>query len=408
MMKGMTAKRLRTLLTWALMDLRGELRLSALTAVLIAGLLAPAMVMSIARVSVIEGWTSMLTLDPRNREVVIIGEYDIVQPKIEALEALDNLGFYVRETSRFIKSIRFVGATGGRARMSDVRTTKDGDPILGGLAAPLNDEIVLTENAALKVGLKKGDTLTVLLRREPGSAPVEVLEISLTVSGIVPSTVWPEELVLMSEARSGGIALWSQRPGDPTPPLYDRTRDIDIPWKSLRVYAGQVAQAPDLQETLRAPPFAFDTQLNSDQVFKMVTLSQGLQALSWALVGLSAIGFAVAILLLQRLGVARKSETLALMFVAGMSRRDMTVFLLFQSFVLALLGMVLTVFVLILLQPAIVVLAQSLTPNVPPAGMDWSVLGTGTFGALFIALVFSLWASRDIRLLDFPRLLRSD
>tara|TARA_R110002074_G_scaffold283900_5_gene455545 strand:+ start:696 stop:1916 length:1221 start_codon:yes stop_codon:yes gene_type:complete len=405
--KGSAFPRFRTIAFWAFLDLRGEARLSFLTGVLIAALLTPALVMTIARVSVVEGWTEMLATDPRNREVRVIGEYEVDAPMIAALDADPGVGFYVKETSRFINSVRFQAAA-GRARVSDVRTTRAGDPILDGMTPPDDDQVSLTEAAADDLGVTNGDLVTLLLRREPKNRPIETAEIGLVVSGIIPETIWPDSLALLSENRSAGVMLWSARPGDPRPPLYDPETETETPWKSLRVYAMRVAQAPELQNTLRSAPFSFDTQLNSDQVVKLVRLSEGLGALSWTLTLLSATGFAVSVLLLQRLGVARKAETLALMSVAGLSRRDMVAFLVTQSGMLALAGLLLTVLIIAPMQPLIGLLAEAMTPGVPAATIDWRLPLTGSLMAFAVTLVFSLWATRDIRHLDLPRLLRSD
>ena len=406
-MKGSAFARFRTVAFWAFLDLKSETRLSILTCVLIAALLTPALVMTIARVSVVKGWTEMLATDPRNREVRVIGEYDIDALKIAALDADPRVGFYVKETSRFINSVRFQAA-GGRTRVSDVRTTRAGDPILNGMNPPDEDQVSLTEAAANDLGVAHGDLVTLLLRREPQDQPIEIAEIALVVSGVIPETTWPDSLALLSETRSAGVVLWSARPGDPRPPLYDPETETETPWKSLRVYAKQVAQAPELQNNLRSAPFSFDTQLNSDQVVKMVRLSEGLGALSWTLTVLSATGFAVAVLLLQRLGVARKAETLALMSVAGLSRREMVAFLVTQSAMLAVAGLLLTVLIVAAMQPLIGLLAEALTPGVPAATIEWRLPLTGSLMALAVTMIFSLWATRDIRHLDMPRLLRSD
>ena len=387
-MKGSAFPRFRTIAFWAFLDLRGEARLSFLTGVLIAALLTPALVMTIARVSVVEGWTEMLATDPRNREVRVIGEYEVDAPMIAALDADPGVGFYVKETSRFINSVRFQAAA-GRARVSDVRTTRAGDPILDGMTPPDDDQVSLTEAAADDLGVTNGDLVTLLLRREPKNRPIETAEIGLVVSGIIPETIWPDSLALLSENRSAGVMLWSARPGDPRPPLYDPETETETPWKSLRVYAMRVAQAPELQNTLRSAPFSFDTQLNSDQVVKLVRLSEGLGALSWTLTLLSATGF-------------------ALMSVAGLSRRDMVAFLVTQSGMLALAGLLLTVLIIAPMQPLIGLLAEAMTPGVPAATIDWRLPLTGSLMAFAVTLVFSLWATRDIRHLDLPRLLRSD
>ena len=96
------------------------------------------------------------------------------------------------------------------------------------------------------------------------------------------------------------------------------------------------------------------------------------------------------------------------MSVAGLSRRDMVAFLVTQSGMLALAGLLLTVLIIAPMQPLIGLLAEAMTPGVPAATIDWRLPLTGSLMAFAVTLVFSLWATRDIRHLDLPRLLRSD
>ena len=405
----MIMRRITHICIWALLDLRSELRLSVLSVLLLAGLLAPALVMAISRTAVIEGWTQALSADIRNREVRIIGEYDSVTPQtLAALAALPEVDFVIPETSRFLNAIRFETEASRRERVANVRTTRAGDPLLGRFTAPRDDEIVVTQSVAEKFNLAQGDTLTVVLRRQPREAATELMRLPLQVTGVIPTTVWPEELVLLSEARSAGISLWTARPLDARPPLYFAEIEPENPWKSLRIYAKAVALAPTLESKLQAPPFGFDTLLQSDQVVKLVSLETGLDALARALAILSAVGFAVAVLLFQRLAVLRKAEGLALMFVAGVSRKEMVLFIVAQCLVTSVLGVALTIVLVFALQPVIAQLSEALVPGVPPAQLDLRILFFGGGIALVISTVFCLWACREIASLDFPQLLRSD
>jgi hypothetical protein len=234
------------------------------------------------------------------------------------------------------------------------------------------------------------------------------MRLPLKVAGVIPTSIWPEELVLLSEARSAGISLWTARPLDARPPLYLSEVEPENPWKSLRIYAKAVVLAPALESQLQAPPFGFDTSLQSDQVVKLVSLETGLDALARALAILSAIGFAVAVLLFQRLAVLRKAEGLALMFVAGVSRKEMVLFIVAQCLVTSVLGLALTAAIVFALQPVIALLSEALVPGIPPAPLDLRILVFGGGIALVASTGFCLWACREIKSFDFPQLLRSD
>ncbi|WP_273523288.1 ABC transporter permease [Rhodosalinus sediminis] len=399
---GRRAARSRTIIRWAITDLVHERRLTILMALVVLCLIAPAMVVATARKAVIDGWTTMLETDVRNREVVVVGEYDIPTERLERIAGWPETAFLVPEPSAFVASARFDGS-GGRPERLDIRTSAPGDPVLGPLDAPGAHAVVLAEQAADRLAVAAGDTVTLRLRREPASKPVEFAGVELRVAGVVPESRWPGEVAFLAPARAAGIDRWIASPGDARPPL---AGEAETQWRSLRIYADVVANAPALRDRLEMA--GFETRLNTDQVTRLVTLSNGLRALATSLVSLSVVGFAVAVLLLQRLAVLRKAEDLALMSVAGLSQREMTLFLLVQAGVVSLGGVALAGLLLVPMRVLIERLAQALVPGVPPASMDLSLFALGAVGTLVVSLVFTLYAARDIARLDFPQLLRND
>lgn len=388
---------------WALRDLVHERGLSLLMVLLVLCLITPAMVVVMARAAVIDGWTAMLETDARNRSVIIVGERDVTPELLADIASWRETGFVVPEPSAFVGSTRFLPAQGQPQRL-DTWTSAPGDPVLGALAAPDDDSVVLTAAAAVRLGAQPGDVLRVTLRREPVAAPVEFVEIPLLLTGVIPDTQWSGDIAFLSPARTAGIDRWTINPGNPHPPLL--MPDEPSRWRSIRIYAPVVAEAPALRDRLEQS--GFETRLNTDQVLRMATMSDGLQALATSMVALCAVGFAVAVFLLQRLAVLRKAETLALMSVAGMSRRDMTLFLLVQAAVVTLAGVALAGMAMIPLRTLVERLSEALVPGVPPADTNVVLILIGGLAATVIALCFTLVAARGIAYLDFPQLLRND
>ena len=397
-----TAGRWRTILKWAVADILHERRLSILMVFLVVCLIAPAMVGVATQKAVIQGWTTMLDKDVRNREIIIIGEYDVTNDLLGTIATWPEVGFFVPEPSAFVASARFKMPE-GRAQRFDVRTSAKGDPILGDITPPGPDGVVLTAEAAAALGATAGDRILLQLRREPKAAPVEFADIELDVLGIIPETRWPGRMAFLSPGRAEGLNRWIASPGEDGEPGIDYDR---ADWRSLRIYANDVATAPVLRNRLEQS--GFETRLNTDQVVRLVTLSRGLKALSTNLLALGMIGFAVAILLLQRLAVQRKAEALALMSVAGLSRREMTLFLMIQAGFMTFSGVVLALFLLVPLKSLINRLAEALVPGVPPAGVDPILWVVGAIGTIGLTLVLTWYAARDIARLDFPKLLRND
>ena len=283
----MTA-RARTILAWALADLARDRVVSVMSVALLLLLLVPPLFLAVIRVSVIEGWAASLQADPRNREVIIVGETPLTEADLARIAGWPETGFLVPEPTTFVSSTRLVGP-GGPASL-DMQTSAPGDPILGGIAGPDGpDGVTLTQAAAEALGVTTGDMVDLTLRRDPANGPREFLSVALTVTGVVPPDIWPGEIAFLSPLRAAGVTEWLAPGSGLSSAMPSGSAS---PWRSMRIYATEVRSAPALAARLDAE--GFDTRIASEQVSRLVTLSDGLRDLMTLTVTSGLVGLAVA------------------------------------------------------------------------------------------------------------------
>ncbi|MGX0905113.1 putative ABC transport system permease protein [Roseovarius sp. MBR-79] len=330
-------RRLRTpaiklALRFAVADLWHDRKLTLLGITLLAALLAPPVVLHTLRVGLVETWARDLATDLRNREVVIVGEHEIDASLLAALRAWPETGFAVPEPSFFVTTqiARLVGARGSSVSL-DMRTTSRGDPVLAraDLEFPGQEGLILSRHAATELEAAVGSEIGILLQRTPSGGAVERREVILRVAGVLPETVWQGRTGFVSEEMLLGFSRYLTFSADaPQATIPDASQR----WQSLRVYAPEVALAPALRDRLEEA--GLDTRLMTDQVDRILRLETGLRQLFGLVLGLSALAFGAATILIQWLSVLRKRRDFALMTVVGMSRSETAIFPLFQGAVM--------------------------------------------------------------------------
>jgi len=335
----MTA-RARTILAWALADLARDRVVSVMSVALLLLLLVPPLFLAVIRVSIIEGWAASLQADPRNREVIIVGEAPLTEEDLARIAGWPETGFLVPEPTTFVSSTRLVGP-GGPASL-DMQTSALGDPILGGISGPDDpDGVTLTHAAAKALGVATGDMVDLTLRRDPANGPREFLSVALTVTGVVPPDIWPGQIAFLSPLRAAGVTEWLAPGSGLSSAMPSGSAS---PWRSMRIYATEVRSAPALAARLDAE--GFDTRIASEQVSRLVTLSDGLRDLMTLTVTAGLVGLAVAVWLLQMLAVARRQADIALMAVAGLGPLSLIGFFMSQAIVLVCGALALAAFAL--------------------------------------------------------------
>lgn len=395
--------RLLTVAHWAMADLRRDDAISVMSVLLLFLLIGPSLFLEVLRAGVIESWAAALQADPRNREVMIIGERPVSDAEIAELRELPLTGFIVPEPSTFISTVRLQAQ--GRPMAMNMRTSAAGDPLLGDTPAPTSPEqVTLTHAAALALGVSRGDEVQMTLRRRPREGPQENLIILLRVAAVLPQEVWSEEVAFLNPARAAGAALWLQPGSGRQNALAELGEDV---WRSFRIYATEVRQAPLLAQELTRQ--GFETRIASEQVALLVNLSDGLRSLMRISVIGGIGGLSVAVWLLQVLSVARHRREIALMAAAGLDRAGLITFFVLQGLMLSLLALLLAIMCLFpMLRFSNTFADRFLQSADASAGVDPMILASAAAAVLSLSLTAAAVAAWRIRRFDLSADLRAD
>jgi hypothetical protein len=409
-MRLKTRPQLLTMIRYALADMRAEPLISALTALLYCAIIAPVLLLFVAKVGIISAMVDDLARDTRNREVRIRGEYALQADDLDAIAALATSGFMVPEPAFVVRSWRWRtdGDVPGPLVSLDLRTTRSGDPafLQQGPWPEGFRQAALSEAAAAALGATVGDTLTVTLRRTGERGGLEVQRVSVTVVAIAPATRWIGETVFVSPDLARAIEEYVWSVVDPGPGWPDAVSRPDAPWKSLRIYAQTVRDAPALRDSLEA--LGYDTRIRTDQIDNLVRLEGGLNSLFSGVLLVSACGFAAATFLMQWVGAARKRRDYALLVLAGFYKWDVALFPIAQTLVACSVGALLSVAALALMLPSLAAFVAAHTDGGALRLPILGPLGVGYLTVCAIGIAGCVGAVMKILHLDSAEVLRSD
>jgi len=344
---------IRTIVRYAVADMWSEPLVSSLTALLYCVIIAPVLLLFVAKIGVISAMVEDLAKDTRNREVRIRGEYALDQQELDALTALDSVGFLVPEPAFVVRSWRWrkEGTEPGPLVTLDLRTTQAEDPAFDPQTRLPEgfEEAALSESAARALEASIGDTIRVTLNRTPKSGRLEAQRISVVVVAIAPATRWVGETVFVSPSLGRAVEEYTWFVADPGPGWPDAVANPDAPWKSIRIYAPTVREAPALRDALVAR--GYDASIRTDQIDNVLRLETGLNGLFSGVLLVSACGFGAATFLTQWVSAARKRRDYALMILSGFAKWDVVMFPIAQTLIACTIGALLALGALGLMTP---------------------------------------------------------
>ena len=237
----------------ALQDLWHDRIISFCIVSSLVAVIAPLLLLFGLRFGIVSQLQSDLASDPRNLEIRLLssGSYD--QAWVDSLRQRTDVGFAIGQTRSLntladlqVDSRHFI-------ENAEVIPTGAGDPLVGNLKIRHANEVILTQEAARKLALSVGDTLTLRVsrqleeRREWGRK-------SLVVVGILPPTwfnraaifIQPSLLMMLEHFRDGyaipELGISSGQPLHGKPARYSRAR----------VYAKSIDDVASLERDLRA------------------------------------------------------------------------------------------------------------------------------------------------------------
>lgn len=303
----------------------------------LVAVIAPLLLLFGLRFGIVSQLQDDLANDPRNLEIRILssGSYD--QDWIDQLRKRPDVGFAIGQT-RSLNTLADLQVDSSHfIENAEVIPTDIGDPLLGDLQIQHEDEIVLTQEAARKLAINVGDSLTLRVsrqleeRREWGRR-------TLTVVGILPPTYFnraaiftQSSLLLMLEHFRDGYAISalgvsSGQPLSGKPPLYARAR----------LYAKSIDHVASLERDLRGQRIETTSRLADIENVKSINRVLGVifnTIAATALIGCiaSLIGAFIA-------NVDRKRKHIAVLRLLGFTGPTVAVYVMFQGCLLSLLA----------------------------------------------------------------------
>lgn len=320
----------------SLADMSHEARLVACQVLALAAVLTPLLVLFGVRYGVVSTLRDRLVEDPRNREVVLVGQNEFHMPWFETIAARPDVAFVIPRT-RYIASTIDLLPERGRGATAELIPTGNGDPVLGNVPPPAAiDEAVLSARTAERLGVGEGDTVTGSIGRVVDNRR-EGARLPLTVVGVLPLERFNRDaafvtldLLKATEAYREGRAVaaldWAG-----APPAEGTRR-----YASFRLYARSIDDVETLRRDLVGQGLEVRTQAAAIDGVQRLDRNTGL--VFWLVASIGIVGYGLSLAASLVAMVERKRPALALLRLLGLPPAGAMVFPQVQALVIGLAG----------------------------------------------------------------------
>lgn len=336
--------RARLVLGLALRDLLHERRLAICSMIGLAAVLAPLIVLFGLKNGVIAGLRADLIENPRSRMIVNASNRSFDAAFFQSLRARPDIAFAIPRTRTLNTEARFERADRpGTVARAEMLASDAGDPLTAGLTGrptgrpTLADPNAIIPSASLAARLDLAPGATVVLRAIRGAgAEREVLSVPVTVTAIAPASAFGRDgafvdlrLLVLVDGFIDNVLPVTTRPAD-------ITDDPRRAYAGFRAHARRLEDVITIDHALRTQGVEVETL--ADQVSGLLGLDRSLNLLFGLIAGLGGVGYLVSLGVGLYANVERKRRDLSLLRLVGLLRRELILFPLIQSGVIALIG----------------------------------------------------------------------
>lgn len=320
--------RFTTILRCAWQDYCRDWLLSLCAVCALAAAITPLLAVWGVRNGIISTLTERLLENPRNLEVTSVGTGRYQQEFFDELRSRADVAFITPET-RSIAAKMLLEASSGSVQ-ADLIPTGDADPLLlkWGQVPAFIDEVVLTSQAAERIGARSGDIIRGRLSRLAGVE--ERVALPLKVIAVLPEYAYPraaayvrlELLDAVEDFRNGFAVPRFQWPG------WEKAQGV-TGYAGFRIVAGSPAGVSRIQSELRER--GIEVYTRAEEIELVTSLDRAFTlvfGVLFSVVGAGAFASAASNALGQ---IARKRRSLAVLRLLGFSSRHLLVFSLAQS-----------------------------------------------------------------------------
>jgi putative ABC transport system permease protein len=377
-------KRLAQVAVLAAKGLWFHRRLTLYQMIGLAAVLVPLLLIAGLKNGFIEGMLTQLRADPRNLEVIVIGNRSLDSAWFQTVSGNSAAGFVIPNTRSLSATITLANDQGGTVGDVQMIPTAAGDPLLGGLGVPAKDDaVILSAATARKLGVAAGDTIRAAVQRRMNGQDQASVR-SLQVQAVAPETLATGDfafvtlrLLVLSEDYRDGAVESINAPGPDDAALKARA------YASARLYARDLDQVEALGEAVEKT--GVSVRLRSQQIAVVRTLDHGLNWVAGIIVLLGMVGVACSIAVSQWLGVERRRREISVLRLIGLTRANALLMLVAEALAVAACAFVAACLVFLVLSP----LADRLIAAVEIIDGPICRLAPGQFALLFAITVLA-------------------
>jgi putative ABC transport system permease protein len=313
-----------------------EWRISGAFIIALAAVLGPMMVLFGLKFGVVGGMIHDLIKDPRNREVVLLGNGRFDDNWFRVVGAREDVAFVVPRTRRIAASLDVDAKVSGRILSLELIPSGPGDPVLDGLE-PVQGvrSVILSQQASQRLGLKAGDELVGSISRHyQGKSERE--ELRLRVAAVASPMAFNREGLFVSGELLQAVEDF--RDGRRVPSMGwtggEFTGERSYP--GFRLYARDIKDVATLSsEFIKA---GLQVRTRADDIQMVERMDRNLSMLFWVIAIIGLAGFSLSLGASLLANVDRKRKELSVLRLVGLSTGDIVLFPMLQALYTAVIG----------------------------------------------------------------------
>jgi len=328
-------------LNLAFKDLWHDRKITFCLIVSLASVIAPLLLLFGLKFGIIETMEQRFLQDPGKREIKIVGHYKLDEAWFSKLQSREELSFIVPNTRALNTQVDLLKNSKVFLRKVEIIPTRTGDPLVSNKPAfPINkNEIIVSHTLALKMTLKEGDQLSMIIPRiyqgqsEPGKFAVTVID-------ILPESAFYRAGIFVNFELLKAVDDFKDQFSVPEFGInHGKKRSERKIFASARVFAKTLAGVAILADFIRQDGIEVRTHAKDIETIQQTekVLSFIVKVLAWvAILGgaVSLSGFLIA-------NVDRKRQHLAMLRLMGFTGLSIALYPVMQSILIATFGFLL-------------------------------------------------------------------
>ncbi len=342
----------RLLVQLAARDFRHEWLMSSCFVLALSAALVPLLVLFGLKYGIINNLLDPIREDPRYREIIPSGSGNFTPDWFEQMAERPDVAFIIPKTRSIAATIktRLTDSDAGRIIDTELIPTGTGDPLFGhNVTIPQGlEELILSANAASKLGASVGTRLDGILTRQLNDEQQTVIH-GMTVTGIAAAGAFNRDgmfvsidfLTAVEDFRDGRAVQAFSADGAMRP---DASRDF----AGFRLYARDIADVAELSSELLSQQIDVRTKAADIELVK--SLDRNLSIVYWIIAIIVIGGFCLSFGTSLWANVNRKAREFSLLRLIGFRAQGIVWFPLIQALLTGALGWLLACTIYFLIQ----------------------------------------------------------